>query len=179
MPPAQDDEDMDVQLPSQDPADGMGNVDLQCGGKANVFRFMCSFATIVSKVYNQLYSVNATRLSDEALLTTIGELDTELQDWKNSIPVNVRPEYEIKVAHQPLILHIVILHLTYYNCLMTIHRRSVHHNSWTSRATAIQDASERPLNPRVFSSAALCVTAARASINLIKYIPKGDFARAW
>jgi hypothetical protein len=58
---------------------------------------------------------------------------------------------------------------------------SVHHGYWTSRLSeyAIQGLNARPLNPRVFSSAALCVAAARASIHLIKYIPQGDFACVW
>jgi hypothetical protein len=73
------------------------------------------------------------------------------------------------------------LHFAYYNCLTTIHRMSVHHGYWTSRLSnyAIQGLNVRPLNPRVFSSAALCVSAARASIHLIKYIPQGDFDCVW
>jgi len=57
----------------------------------------------------------------------------------------------------------------------------VHHGYWTSRLSnfAIQGLNARPLNPRVFSSAALCVSAARASIHLIKYVPQGDFACVW
>jgi hypothetical protein len=115
------------------------------------------------------------------LLNTIGELDKELEDWKDSIPTDFRPEHEIQATHGPLILHVVVLQFSYYNCLTTIHRMSVHHGYWTSRLSnyAIQGLNARPLNPRVFLSAVLCVTAARASINLIKYIPQGDFACVW
>jgi hypothetical protein len=58
---------------------------------------------------------------------------------------------------------------------------AVHHGYWTSRLSnyAIQGLNVRPLNPRVFSSASLCVSAARASITLIKYIPQGDFDCVW
>lgn len=181
-PPAQDDDDMNVELPSEDPPDNIGNVPLADGkGKINLFRLMCEFAIISSKVYRQLYSVRASKQSDGELLNTIGELDKELEAWKDSIPLDFRPEHEIKTAHTPLILHIVVLHFSYYNCLTTIHRMSVHHGYWTSRLSeyAIQGLNARPLNPRVFSSAALCVSAARASIHLIKYIPQGDFACVW
>ncbi|KAJ9634296.1 hypothetical protein H2204_006373 [Knufia peltigerae] len=181
-PPAQDDDDMNVELPSEDPPDNIGNVPLTDGkGKINLFRLMCEFAIISSKVYRQLYSVQASKQSDGELLNTIGELDRELEAWKDSIPLDFRPEHEIKTAHTPLILHIVVLHFSYYNCLTTIHRMSVHHGYWTSRLSeyAIQGLNARPLNPRVFSSAALCVSAARASIHLIKYIPQGDFACVW
>lgn len=181
-PPVQDDDDMNVELPSDDPPDNVGNVPLADGkGKFNLFRSLCEFATIESSVYKRLYSAKASKQSDGELLNTIGELDKELEDWKDNIPVDFRPEYEIQVTHGPLLLHVVVLQFSYYNCLTTIHRMSVHHGYWTSRLSnyAIQGLNARPLNPRVFLSAVLCVTAARASINLIKYIPQGDFACVW
>ncbi|KAJ5773432.1 Fungal specific transcription factor [Penicillium paradoxum] len=181
-PPVQDDDDMNVDLPSEDPPDNVGNVPLSDGrSKFNLFRSLCEFATIESRVYKRLYSAKASKQSDGELLNTIGELDKELEDWKESIPIDFRPEYEIQATHTPLIIHVVVLHFAYYNCLTTIHRMSVHHGYWTSRLSnyAIQGLNARPLNPRVFLSAVLCVTAARASINLIKYIPQGDFACVW
>ncbi|KAL8941912.1 MAG: hypothetical protein Q9211_001607 [Gyalolechia sp. 1 TL-2023] len=181
-PPAQDDDDMNVDLPSEDPMDNIGNIPLSDGkGKINLFRLMCTFAVIESKVYKQLYSTKASKQSDGALLNTIGELDKELEEWKDAIPIDIRPEHEIKCAHPPLMLHIVVLHFAYYNVLTTIHRMSIHHGYWTSRLSnyAIQGLNARPLNPRVFSSAALCVQAARASIHLIRYIPQGDYSCVW
>jgi hypothetical protein len=173
---------MNVELPSDDPPDNVGNIPLSDGkGKLNLFRLMCTFALIESKVYKQLYSVKATKQTDGELLNTIGELDKELETWKDSIPLDFRPEHEIKASHTPLILHVVTLHFGYYNCLTTIHRMSVHHGYWTSRLSnfAIQGLNARPLNPRVFMSAQLCVQAARASIHLLKYIPKGDPSCVW
>ncbi|KAF2260896.1 hypothetical protein CC78DRAFT_555348 [Lojkania enalia] len=181
-PPVQDDDDMNVELPSEDPSDNIGNIPLADGkGKMNLFRLMCTFALIESKVYKQLYSVKATKQTDGELLNTIGELDRELEAWKDSIPLDFRPEHEIKASHTPLMLQVVVLHFGYYNCLTTIHRMSVHHGYWTSRLSnfAIQGLNARPLNPRVFMSAQLCVQAARASIHLLKYVPKGDSACVW
>ncbi|KAJ4268349.1 hypothetical protein NW762_002412 [Fusarium torreyae] len=181
-PPAQDDDDMNVELPDADPDDNIGNIPLADGkGKMNLFRVMCEFATIESEVYKRLYSVQATKQSDGELLNTIGELDQKLEEWKDRIPIDYRPEHDINASHTPLILHVVMLHLTYYNCLTTIHRMSVHHGYWTSRLAnyAIQGLNARPLNPRVFSSAALCTAAARASVSLLKYVPQGDFACVW
>lgn len=173
---------MNIELPNEDPADNIGNIPLSDGkGKLNIFRLQCRFSIIQSKVYKQLYSTRAARQSDGELLNTIGELDRELEEWKDGIPIDFRPEHEIKATHRPLVLHIVVLHLSYYNCLATIHRMSVHHGYWTSRLSnyAIQGLNARPLNPRVFSSAALCVTAARSTIHLIKYIPQGNFCCVW
>ncbi|KAI0525645.1 N-terminal binuclear Zn cluster-containing protein [Xylaria bambusicola] len=181
-PPAQDDDDMNVDLPDADPADHIGNIPLADGkGKMNLFRVMCELTVIESKIYRRLYSTKATKLSDGELLHTIGELDKDLETWKDSIDIAYRPEHEIKASHTPLILHIAMLHFAYYNALTTIHRMSIHHGFWTSRLAnyAIQGLNARPLNPRVFSSAALCASAARATISLLKYIPQGDFSCVW
>ncbi|KAI5290839.1 hypothetical protein KEM54_000294, partial [Ascosphaera aggregata] len=181
-PAVQDDDDMNVELPSEDPPDNVGNVLLSDGkGKLNLFRIMCRFGLIASKVYKQLYSARASQQSDGELLNTIGDLDQEIEEWKESIPIEFRPDHEIKTTHPPLMIHIVLLHLSYYNCLATIHRMSVHHGYWTSRLSnyAIQGLNARPLNPRVFSSAAVCVQTARYTIHLIKYIPEGDFVCVW
>jgi len=181
-PPIQDDDDMNVELPSEDPPDNIGNIPLADGkGKMNLFRLMCTFSVIQSHVYRRLYSVKASKQTDGELLNTIGELDKELEAWKDGIALEFRPEHDIKASHTPLILQVAVLHLGYYNCLTTIHRMSVHHGYWTSRLSnfAIQGLNARPLNPRVFMSAQLCVQAARASIHLLKYIPKGDPSCVW
>jgi len=181
-PPAQDDDDMNVELPDADPEDNIGNIPLADGkGKMNLFRVTCEFAQIEGKVYTKLYSTKATKQSPGELLNTIGELDRELEEWKDRIPIDFRPEHEIKASHTPLILHVIMLHLTYYNCLTTIHRMSVHHGYWTSRLSnyAIQGLNTKPLNPRIFSSAALCTAAARASISLLKFCPQGDISVVW
>jgi hypothetical protein len=173
---------MNVELPSEFPPDNIGNIPLADGkGTMNLFRLMCTFSIIQSKVYKGLYSVKASKQTDGELLNTIGELDQELESWKDGIALEFRPEHDIKASHTPLILQVAVLHLGYYNCLTTIHRMSVHHGYWTSRLSnfAIQGLNARPLNPRVFMSAQLCVQAARASIHLLKYIPKGDLSCVW
>ncbi|CAG9999694.1 unnamed protein product [Clonostachys byssicola] len=181
-PPAQDDDDMNVDLPDEDPLDCIGNIPLADGkGKMNLFRVMCEFSVIESNVYKRLYATKAAKQSDGELLSAIGELDQQLEDWKNKIPTDFRPEHEIRASHTPLIIHVVMLHFAYYNCLTTIHRMSVHHGFWTSRLSnyALQGLNTRALNPRVYSSASLCTGAARASISLLKYMPQGDFNCVW
>ena len=180
-PPLQDDDDWNVDLPSEEPEDGVGMVSTDAGQKVNLFRKLCEFALICSNVYHRLYTVKASKQSDGELLNTIGELDRELEEWKDSIPLDFRPEHEPFSRDQALMLQIVTLHFGYYNVLTTIHRMSVHHGYWTSRLSeyAFKGRNTKSLNPRVYSSAALVVQAARASINLIKFIPQGDYACVW
>ncbi|KAL9085282.1 MAG: hypothetical protein Q9159_004791 [Coniocarpon cinnabarinum] len=180
-PPMQDDNDWNVELPDEEPEDGIGVVATDSGDKVNLFRKMCEFALISSRVYQRLYSVRAQKQSDGELLNTIGELDQELEAWKDSFPLDFRPEHEPTSRDQALMLQVVTVHFGYYNCLNTIHRMSVHHGYWTDRLSnfAIHGRNIKPLNPRVYMSAALVVQAARASINLIKFIPQGDYACVW
>ena len=174
-------DEVQVDLPDNEPDDGVGVVPTSTGEKANLFRALCEFSLISSKVYQSLYSVKASKQSDGQLLSTIGELDRELEEWKERIPFEFRPDSEPNVQNAELLLQVVNVSFAYYNCLMTIHRMSIHHGYWTNRLSnyALQGLNVRPLNPRVYSSALLCVQAARASINLIKYIPQGDYAYLW
>ncbi|KAK5993404.1 ABC-transporter-regulating transcription factor [Cladobotryum mycophilum] len=101
-PPVQDDDDMNVDLPEADPKDNIGNIPLPGGkGKMNLFRTMCEFAVIESSVYKRLYSAKASKQSDGELLNTIGELDQQLEEWKENIPIAYRPEHPIRASHTP------------------------------------------------------------------------------
>ncbi|KAK3073124.1 hypothetical protein LTR53_005556 [Teratosphaeriaceae sp. CCFEE 6253] len=172
-PPSQDDDDMNVELPSEDPPDNIGNVPLDVnndnagptngsstadakesgsGAKSmNLFRLMCTFAQIQSRVYKHLYSVRASRQSDGELLNTIGSLDTELETWKNSIPLPFRPENPILASHTPLILHVVCLHFAYYNCLTTIHRMLVLYYPVSALVTIFANILQNPSDIRARS----------------------------
>jgi hypothetical protein len=172
---------MNLDLPSENPPDNLGIVNLPDGqGKVNIFRLMAEFATIQAKVHKRLYSANVSKQSDKELMATIGELDHQLEEWKETIPIDLdQPDAEIRTANNPQTLHLIVLHFSYHNCLHTIHRTSIQHSYWTSRPNAVQGVEAVPLNPRVFQSAALCSSSARASIRLLKYIPMQDIGFVW
>jgi len=172
---------MNLDLPSEDPSDKLGNISLPAGeGKINIFRVMADFATIQAKVHRRLYSANVLKQSDEELLLTISELDQQLEEWKESIPFDLEePQYKVSMAQAPQGLHLIVLHFSYYNCLHTIHRTSINHSYWTRRPNSAHDFEAVPPNPQVFQSAALCSSSARASIRLIRYIPMHDIGFVW
>ncbi|EPS44284.1 hypothetical protein H072_1723 [Dactylellina haptotyla CBS 200.50] len=175
-------EDVNVELPEEESFDGLGVINLSGGrGRVNLFRRNCRFAQIQSRVYMQLYSAKAAKQSDGELLNTIGDLDRELEDWRDSMPLDFRPEHEISDAYLDTHMPIVLMHFSYFNCLATIHRMSIAHSYWTNRLAqyAVSGLSTRPLNPRVFSSAALSVSAARSSIHLLKYVNQNDINCIW
>lgn len=174
------DDDISLELPDEEPEDGLGMADMN-GKKVNLFRNFIQFSKISSKVYLRLYSATAAKQSDGELLNTIGGLDEELEDWRMSMPEEVRPGCGITIPEGPTLLPVVVLHFAYYNCLTTIHRMSIHHGYWTNRLSdfAIQGLNPSPLNPRVFLSASICVNAARDSLNLCKHLQMTDYPCIW
>lgn len=183
-PPCLNDDDCNVELPDENPPDGCGVLPLE-NGSFNIFRAMARFSVIESKVYMQLYSAKASRQSDGELLQAIGRLDKELEEWRISVPAQIRPDDDSNglpadLSGGPLV-HILLLHFAYYNCLTTIHRMSIHHGYWSNRLSdyAIAGLSVQPLNPRVFSSASLCVSAARATVGLMDRLDPMDYSCVW
>lgn len=171
---------MDVQLPGDEACDGTPAIRPEDDWLANTFRAMCKLAMIEGKVYKRLYSAKASKQSIEEIVRTVDQLDKELGNWRQSIPEEFRPESEIKVSDDVVRLQIVNFHMTYYHCLSTIHRRLVQHGHWVSLPDSLTDDGEKEeIRKHVFSSAVLCVSAARASINLIRLIPQGNLACIW
>ena len=176
--PCINDDECDVELPDEDPLDGLGTLPLDNGkARFNFFLAKARFAVIESKVLMQLYSAKATKQSDGELLNTIGHLDGELEEWKDSLPAKLRPGDEQSAAPQIKTTPMVALHFAYFNCLTAIHRRSIHHGYWTSRLSdsALTGPNARPVNPRIFDSAALCVSAARSSIKMIERLDPSHY----
>jgi hypothetical protein len=172
-PPDQDDDDTDIQLPAELP-------DAPGSGLSNLFRAMCALAKIEGQVYKRLYSVKASRQPIEEIVKVVNQLDQELGDWRQSVPQEYKPESEIKISDDVLRQHVVNFHLAYYHCLAAIHRKLVQHGHWVCRPDpSVEDADQEKFRQQVFSSAVLCVSAARASINLIRFIPQGNLACIW
>lgn len=183
-PSAIDDDDIDLETAlnrvENDPA-----ITVSFTGEHNhkfyAFKSMCSLAVIQSKVHRCLYRVSSRSRTAEERLDSIGQLDAELQVWKDRFPIEIRPEHPIQCALETR-FPIILLHCGYYHCLSTIHRANAHHELWTSRAAAaanddaetaesetLRSSSSKKsswLNPRTQSSYVLCLAAARSVIHL-------------
>ena len=171
---------MDVQPPGDRLFDGTTAASGTSSGFSDLFRAMCMLAKIEGKVYKRLYSVKASRQSVGEIVNTVDQLDQELGDWRQSVPGKFRPESEIRLSNDILRLQVVDFHLAYYHCLAAIHRRLVQYGHWVSQPSPLtEDADKEKIRKHVVSSAVLCVSAARASINLIRFIPQGNLACIW
>lgn len=126
-------------------------------------------------VYRKLYSLSAQDQDDSEIISRVGLLDEQLEQWRNSIPEEYRPGHSnaTDALKRRNCVLIVYLHLSYHNCLLTIHRRTIPCTTWSMRVDPVlsPDFNIRSPNPRALVSADLCTEAARASMRLVKYIP--------
>jgi hypothetical protein len=139
---------------------------------------ICRLIELKRDIYRDLYSISAQRKSDNEAISIVGQLDARLEEWKNNIPEKYRPSHPkaqdtIKQGMSDTLLHI---HLSYYNCVLVIHRRSFPNTTWsaTFHALSITSNTLRSPNPRVLKSTQLCAEAARATLRLVRYIPKDN-----
>lgn len=138
--------------------------------KFDIFRWQVELALIEGRIHTELYSIRSRKRSELERLKAVGILDQELQDWRLSIPIDIRPNEKIKCG-QEQIPPVFMMHFAYFNCLGTIHRASIHHRSWTNEGLgeaaqgALQD---HGINPRVYASQSICLTAARSTIKMLQ-----------
>ncbi|OBT66534.1 hypothetical protein VE03_03670 [Pseudogymnoascus sp. 23342-1-I1] len=134
------------------------------------YRCVATIALLESRVYTKLYSARSHTKSDLERLKWVGSLDRELQQWRDELPIEIRPEKPIK-CHSKHLMDVIMIHFAYYNCLVAIHRGSSHHGSWiySDKPTTVRDAKNIGLSPRVFESSTICLTAARQIIGLLHY----------
>lgn len=133
-PSAINDEDIGVPIPSESLLEGrsMGiSVPSNPDRKFYTFRATCFIALIESRVCSELYSARSWMRSPNERLQRISRLDQELQEWKDSIPIELRPEETVQCARDQRFAALM-LQFSYYNCMTAIHRASIHHGSWTS-----------------------------------------------
>lgn len=164
-PFGQDDDDMDVRLPSNTSLEP-GNLDL--------FNCRIGLALVQGQVYKQLYSVRAGRQTATQRAIAAQELSSLLSYWKSSAQLQLPEDSAILSGLQLSgeMIHKVVLRLTYIHCLTMIDR----HLPPTAQSSSDQELSRsEPLSP----PSSLCVAESRKAIRLVGAIPQGDCACVW
>lgn len=129
---------------------------------------MATLALLQGRIYNKLYSAKSLTKSKLERLRWVGILDEELQYWKESLPVEIRPGHNLK-CHQKNILPVLAMQFGYFDALSTLHRVSLPYSSWGKEEfPAGSGVDDLGLNPRVFASGAIRIGAARNVIDLLK-----------
>lgn len=182
-PPVQNDEAISAALPKDTPGFLVYSLPTNDqAGSFSVFASACKLAQIRGEIYQRLYSASAADRPFHQILAAVGDLDGKLQAWKDSLPSEFQPESPTHFHFRQTPMSIVLLHMhnTYHNCMIAIHSLIA-----ARGINSAQDLSDHPgytinpdslSNPRVLLSASLTSKAARASIGLMKYLPKDDIS---
>ncbi|PVH68733.1 hypothetical protein DL98DRAFT_629364 [Cadophora sp. DSE1049] len=174
QPPTQDDDNMDVELPFKNNGaptrpDEPNNADF--------FHFRARLAMIQGQIYKRLCSVKATQQSVTERVMAAKELETMLQIWRASIPINFqqdcfRPNLQVPTLDPNL--RPVILQLAYFNSLTTIYGSL----PILPMYNEIQG-SEDPVEVHIMSAPIACAAEARKAIKLLQATPQRNYACIW
>lgn len=124
------------------------------------------------KTCQLLYSAQAQKKSDADILRDIRGLDDELENWRLSIPPDLRPALSISEKQQVIVRNLklpqsmrhITLHLEYHHLMTIIHRASERCSIFQTEKGIM----ERDLNLGVRSSIALSLEASRSTLIYLK-----------
>lgn len=139
----------------------------------DVFQDQIVLAIIGSRIYSELYSARSQTKSEMERMQVLSKLDDHLQRWRDSIPIDIRPEHPIKCSDGQYV-SVVMMHFTYLDLVILLHRVSDHQQSFKAgEAADMKNHDQRlQLNPGVHASQLLCLAAARRSVRLLDTIQK-------
>lgn len=184
-PPLQHDDDFDVELPNESPLDGLGMISTIDGTVwVNLFYRRVQLGTIQNSIFKEIYSVRASKQTEEQREAVRARLQKTLECWGKSMAPEFRPRNLTKCLPQSSILHMIILYLSYFNCLTVLHGHSITNHSWAeSVLNGLEESITETASLRTTSflpcRCPCCVDSARTSIYLINLLPFGDFAYTW
>jgi hypothetical protein len=159
------DDDIAIDLPPKQPR----LTQSPSGDKTyDVFQDQIGLAIIGSRIYSELYSARSQTKSEMERTKVLGKLDDHLRRWRDSIPVDIRPENPIKCSDEQYV-SVVMMHFTYLDLVILLHRVSDHQQSFKDGETTDMKRQDQrlELNPRVYASQLLCLAAARRSVQLL------------
>jgi Fungal specific transcription factor domain len=174
QPPTQDDDDMDVELPSEN------NRTLIHPGESNntdFFGFRARLAIIQGQIYKRLLSVKASKQSATERVIAAKELEAMLQTWRASVPIEFLRDYcgpTLQVPTSDTSRHPVILQLSYFKSLAIIYG-SLPILPWHREIQASED----PAELQFMSAPITYATEARKAINLLQVTPRRKYACIW
>jgi hypothetical protein len=171
-PSAQDDDDMDVDLPSETTEPNPGGA-----SGVNFFNIHIGLAIIQGQIYKSLISTKALKQTETERSLAAKDLDSMLVAWKQSVPIDFASDTLLVLGASGLLtmLHAVIMNFTYFHALDTIHRsfRAGFHLHPESMEPVAQLLGED------FPSTDICLAEARKLMQLIPMMPQGDYAWVW
>ncbi|KAL2857303.1 hypothetical protein BJY01DRAFT_242374 [Aspergillus pseudoustus] len=95
---------------------------------------------IKSRIYTTLYSYGGLQKNDAEVIRAIRELDDELESWRLTMPVGLRPtlSYGREPNNHPntMSMYLILCHLNYYFCVNVVHIAGSRCEAWHSASTS-------------------------------------------
>ncbi|RSL70391.1 hypothetical protein CEP51_012196 [Fusarium floridanum] len=169
QPFSQDDDDMDVELPSGILSQLPFNRDGPC--TIDLFKSRIGLAVIQGQVYKRLYSVQASQQSETQKASVAKELDSILSYWRSGVEIDLESDH-VTVPLSPEALHMLILRFTYINCLIMVARHLPQRQQLVVNEGSGMQATFAPIESD-------CIIESRKAVRLMHLIPHGDYACVW
>ena len=177
QPSTQEDDDMDVELPSD--IDGAILSPGQTAG-VNYFYFRARLAMIQGQIYKRLFSVKAIKQSAIERVIAASELEAMLQSWRATVPLDFLREYQgsfFGVPNSGITGHPIVLQLLYFNTLAIIHNSLPPTPRYHELSTIRYPTESTEL--QLLSSPLVQTTEARKAIKLLQITPRRRNACIW
>lgn len=159
-----DDDEISIDPPSPDAAKPDGQ-------NLAFFRAFIDLALIQNKVCKWLYSARFQTRPATQRLFLFGELEGYLDAWKESLPPEFQPEAQVDInnpSHHFNIQSVLMLHMTYYYTVATIHRVSLFLDLEPELEEELKEHSTGGVGQAELS-ALVCLSASRTTIHLLRY----------
>ncbi|OQE11776.1 hypothetical protein PENVUL_c002G00672 [Penicillium vulpinum] len=175
-PAVQDIRDYNTLLPQENPADGLGVMEIE-NTNMNFFSALARFSLVQRKVCAELYSTDAFNKTKEQLMKDVKGCLDDLEAWKRSIPPILRPRRSFSIGHHAFLPNILRLHFAYHCCYLNIHRVCLLPRRWAA-SPQNEGLSPPGLSNDRDRSLQQSIEAARAAIELISQV-RGHYGQSF
>ncbi|KAK4205555.1 fungal-specific transcription factor domain-containing protein [Triangularia verruculosa] len=139
-PSIQHDADIDQDLPSSNPTDGVGDIYTTDGlVRVNYFRLRVRLAHIQGRAYDMLYSTRSTKISMAERQMRVIRLTYLLENWRSSIPPQMLPDAVTSQLGRTDRLLMLTLYGSFVGCMVMVH------GVWSQQAAWMKIVSDRSL----------------------------------
>ncbi|KAF5636489.1 fungal specific transcription factor factor domain protein [Fusarium sp. NRRL 52700] len=158
--------DIGIDLPTIGVSDGPSDYTIPgTQERINVLRCMAGLAMIQSRISAELYSQRALRMNGTQLQGAVAELNQQLDMWKMSLPLHIRPTYDSYPSSSQIELPVLLLTIMYHTAAGRINmaaNRNGHSNNDTFNLLA-----------------QVPIAAARSTLRLVQTMSPPPFSLTW
>jgi hypothetical protein len=176
--------DIDLELPEENPPDGVGIFYAENGASTNLFRKRVQFAWIQGKAYEWLFSVRAEKLSHSTREEHTKRLERALDQWHASLPAEFKPDLLPTISDLTTFRAFMFMHFVRLQVLARIHHAYAYDSQWLEAlrgfSRTVVDGPSTDFNRKSLpGSFEQLVQRSRESLKLFSCLPQQDLYILW